>query len=194
MLLAFLELDLPNLLAAAMSPRQMGLLAAIVAVCALLLISQRRRARDREPSTSGYARELRSQIREQGEHHRETAALAIDLEEIARRITAEVDTRFLKLETVIRHADERIEHLEELLRSDAGNSTREWTVDDQSTHPDSGEHSDSQAKVIALFDAGLSGSDIARRLKLPPAEVELILSMSRARTALASSRHPDSIA
>lgn len=190
MLSAFLELDVPSLLAAALSLRQGGLLAAVVAVCALLLVSQRRRTRDREPSTSGYVRELRSQIREQGEQHQETAELAIDLEEIARRITAEVDTRFLKLETVIRHADERIEHLEKLLRGHGENSTREWTVDDQSGQPphlDAGEDSDSQAKVIALADAGLGELDIARRLKLSSAEVELILSMPRARTGAASS-------
>lgn len=189
MRLESLELDVPILLAAAFSLRQAGLLAAVAAVCALLLVSQRRRARDREPSTSGYVRELRSQIREQGEHQRETAELAIDLEEIARRITSEVDTRFVKLETVIRHADERIEHLERLLRS-GGNSTGEWTVDDQSGQggrPDAGEDSDSQAKVIALADAGLGELDIARRLKLPSAEVELILSMRRARTGAASS-------
>ena len=109
MRLAFLELDVPILLVAGVSIQQAGLLAAILAVCALLLVSQRRRTRDREPSTSAYVRELRSQIRDQGEQHRETGELAIDLEEIARRITAEVDTRFVKLETVIRHADERIE-------------------------------------------------------------------------------------
>ena len=190
MRLESLELDVPILLAAEFSLRQAGLLAAVAAVCALLLVSQRRRARDREPSTSGYVRELRSQIREQGEHHRETAELAIDLEEIARRITSEVDTRFVKLETVIRHADERIEHLERLLRSGGGNSTGEWTVDDQSGQagrPDEGEYADSQAKVIALADAGLGELDIARRLKLSSAEVELILSMPRARTGAASS-------
>lgn len=194
MLLELVKPDVLALLAAAFTLSQAGLLAVILAVCALLLVAQRRRARDREPSTSGYVRELRSQLREQGEHHRQTAELAIDLEDIARRITAEVDTRFMKLETVIRHADERIEQLEELLRSDGGNSTREWIVDDQSAHPDTGERSDSQAKVIALIDAGLSGSEIARRLKLPSAEVELMLSMNRARSAPASSPHPNSIA
>ncbi len=194
MLLAFLELEVPIPLVAGFSLRQVGLLAAVAAVCALLLLSQRRRTRDREPSTSAYVRELRSQIRDQGEQHRETGELAIDLEEIARRITAEVDTRFVKLETVIRHADERIEHLELLLRSNGANSTSEWTVDHQSGHPDASEHSDSQAKVIALADAGLGELEIARRLKLPSAEVELILSMRCARTAPASSGHPNSIA
>lgn len=194
MLLEVLELDAASLLAAAFSPRQLGLFAVIAAVCAMLLISQRRRARNREPSTSSYARELRSQMREQGEHHRQTAELAIDLEDIARRITAEVDTRFMKLETVIRHADERIEQLEHLLHSDSGNSPREWIVDDQSGPTGEGEPMDSQAKVIALIDAGLSESDIARRLKLQSAEVELILSMRRARTAPASSSRSNSVA
>jgi len=133
-------------------------------------------------------------MREQGEHHRQTAELAIDLEDIARRITAEVDTRFMKLETVIRHADERIEQLEHLLHSDSGGSPREWIVDDQSGPTGEGEPLDSQAKVIALIDAGLSASDIARRLKLQSAEVELILSMRRARTAPASSSRSNSVA
>lgn len=94
--------------------------------------------------------------------------LLVDLEELARKINAGIDTRFCKLEVVIKQADERIKRLEQLTGGDGAEQGAE------------SENPDPQKQIIyKLADTGKSAVEIAQELNQHPGEVELILSLRR---------------
>ena len=94
-----------------------------------------------------------------------------ELQDLSRKISADIDTRFTKLETVMRDADRRIAVLNRLSR---GMSEQEAN---RSGHTLEGDIR--YAVVYELADAGFSPIDIARDLGKTPGEVELILNLRR---------------
>jgi hypothetical protein len=103
----------------------------------------------------------------------------IELEKLARHVNAQIDTKFLKLEAVIRDADQRIAELERLSTGRGGRTVASDGVD--ITIGDMGQHSsglDPRA-VHKLMDAGLSPTEIARELGRSRGEIDLILAMRR---------------
>jgi hypothetical protein len=132
--------------------------------------------------------------------------LLVELSEMARRITAQLDTRAAKLDLLIKEADEKIAVLRKLeavtpLRAVEETGARPPTA--ASAAIDSAEHealSDARptatphaepspapvavatvdprhAQVYALADEGRSAGEIARALGRPAGEVELILAL-----------------
>src|SRR5262249_19581853 len=122
----------------------------------------------------------------------------VELSEMARQISAQLDTRAAKLELLIKEADEKIA----ALRGTNADAPSAFTPppDASSTiaptvHVDSAEQaalSDIQeappaptpqtadprhAQVYAMADEGHSANDIARALHRPAGEVELILAL-----------------
>jgi hypothetical protein len=100
-------------------------------------------------------------------------AMMARLEEVSREMMAQLDTRFSKLERSIADADERIGQLKALLREARGVGAVDVTLDD-------GEES-GDGDVLRLSRAGLAPRQIAERTGRPLGEVELILSLARAR-------------
>ena len=115
------------------------------------------------------------------------------LDELARHVNGQLDTRFAKLECIIRDADRRIDELSRLQRSAAGKPTVDTTIGDVSESdevaPDN-EHDDEElasidsqsaddrhARVHDLADSGLSVASIAESLGRPMGEIELILAL-----------------
>jgi len=96
-------------------------------------------------------------------------SLVVELEELARKINAQIDTRFAKLEAVIRDADRRIAVLERLTRQaeQASRSPREQAPPDNAQHE----------VVYKLADDGKTPIEIARQLGRTPGEIELILNL-----------------
>lgn len=74
-----------------------------------------RRRTHRQPVTRMATREKLDRVREQSQMRRSMDELLLQLEDLSRRINAHVDTKFVKLETVVRDADDRIRRLEQLL-------------------------------------------------------------------------------
>ncbi len=129
----------------------------------------------------------------------ELAALLGELEETSRRLTAQLDNRYTKLELLIVEADEKIRKLEGLAAHSTGSpqspqspktasiaaaavSDSERTlqrlrqergapapIDDPAYQP-----------IYALSDSGKSPREIAQQLSRQPGEIELILAPSRA--------------
>jgi len=99
-------------------------------------------------------------------------SLIVELDELARKINAQIDTRFAKLEAVIRDADRRIATLERLAnRADQSDqAARRRPVP---TSANDAQH----AVVYELADAGKTPIEIARQLGRTPGEVELILNL-----------------
>ena len=80
-----------------------------------LLLIQLRRHQFRTTTARDVTREQFARLRDERGVQQAMDQLLIQLEELSRRINAQVDTKFLKLETVIRDADDRIAKLEGLL-------------------------------------------------------------------------------
>ena len=118
---------------------------------------------------------------------RDVSNLLVEMSEMARRMTGQIDTRAAKLEALIREADEKIATLRsmgaghggggphgvlveaKLLEADA---VRMRTVEDSVPSVDP-----RHAEVYDLADGGQSAQDIARQTGRPRGEVELILAL-----------------
>lgn len=123
---------------------------------------------------------------------RDMSNLLVELSEMARQMTAQLDTRAAKLEALIREADEKLAALQvasaghtghsvgnqvlieaKVLESHAvpmGESRR--ALPDQPSAPDP-----RHAEVYDLADDGQTAQDIARQTGRPRGEVELILAL-----------------
>lgn len=98
-------------------------------------------------------------------------ALLVELQGLSRKISAEIDTRFAKLEAAMRDADRRIVTLNRLSREQA---ERSGELPAESLAQDV-RHS----VVYELADAGHSSVEIAKDLGKTPGEVELILNLRK---------------
>jgi hypothetical protein len=184
-----------------------GMFTALAAVCLVVFsISMLRRSNQRVATSRQLTREQLARLRDQKEIRQSMDELLIQLEETARRVNAQVDTRFAKLEAVIRDADERIAKLEQLTvqASSAPGSqpaappprpanpeespppprqkraTEPAATADgvsQTDHPKGMD--EKRARIYALADQGASAMTIADALELALGEVELILDLRR---------------
>lgn len=169
-------------------PQHLIIVAVVVAVTSLVLISTRRRLRDRQPSLKDYTRQTRARLRDQQHLKQDMEELTVQLQQVARQINSQIDTRFAKLESCIADADQRIERLERLLRRAGGHEGVDVTVSD---HPTSspGQAADRNSiridpmhqEIYRLADEGKSSPEIARQLGRTTGEVELILNLRRDR-------------
>ena len=117
--------------------------------------------------------------------------LLVELQDLSRQITAQIDTRFAKLETVIADADGRIGRLERLLRRISEIEQLDVTLDDHTADPALSNEEKSRTiridpvheQIYTLADKGLSAVEIARQLARTTGEIELILNLRRNRQA-----------
>ena len=126
---------------------------------------------------------------------REMSNLLVELSEMARQVTAQLDTRSTKLELLMREADEKIETLRALQNS-APSSPAPATVPvfrqsaaerdalmqpfEASTllsSPPEPQIDPRHAEIYALADQGRTPVDIATHLGRPSGEIELILAL-----------------
>lgn len=98
---------------AAIDSSLMMLLGAICLV--LLAVSVLRRAQQRPATTRDLTREQLARLRDQREIRDSLDEILVQLEEVSRRVNAQLDTKFVRLETAIRDADQRIARLHALL-------------------------------------------------------------------------------
>lgn len=151
-----------------------------------LLLRPRFGKKKRDPLASA----PRASLSQQRSLEREMNNLVVELSEMARQITAQLDTRAARLELLIDEADRKIAELERLggggggdhrpaatvSPADAANGGRGAPV--ASTSQTDPRH----AEVYALADQGLSPHEIAQRLNRPNGEIELILALRSSAT------------
>lgn len=146
---------------------------AVAVIAVFLLMSSLRRkqkASGRETVAPAVPRE-HGESGSRADMRRDIDALLVELQELSRKISADIDMRFAKLEVVIQAADRRIAALSRLTRQ--GGSSGEQK-------PRSGSDLDDRhAVVYELADAGHPVLDIARELGKTPGEVELILNLRK---------------
>ncbi len=118
----------------------------------------------------------------------------LELDQLSRQVHGRLDTKLVRLDTLIRDADQRIEKLSRLEGASGGGAVLELTLDEEvppdpgaaATHVDDGQH----GSIYELADDGLSPVDIARRVGRPTGEVELILSLRDAHAGSAAPPDP----
>ena len=95
-----------------------GMLPLFLVLCGVtIMVVMLRRHQMRKPKANNprdAARDQVARIRDQQRLHETMDDLLVQLEAASRRVGAELDTKFLKLEAVIRDADQRIAQLDEL--------------------------------------------------------------------------------
>lgn len=114
---------------------------------------------------------------------REMQNLLVELSNMARQMTSQIDTRSAKLDALIREADEKIAELR-ALESAMGRSSAQQSVDSYrlpipSSTPSSpvSEDDPRHAPVYRLADQGKTSPQIATELGRPNGEIELILAL-----------------
>jgi hypothetical protein len=171
-----------------------GMMTVLLVLCAtVIMIVLLRRHQFRSTSRREMSRDHIARIRDQHKLRESMDELLLQLEEVSRRVGAQVDTKFAKLETVIRDADERIARLEGVLGRSGdtrpqprapGSAKREGAGEtpaggtDTPAAPNPAEPPDPRfQRVYELIDAGSSPIKAAEQLGLPLGEVELILDL-----------------
>lgn len=181
-----------------------GAIGLVVVLTLVSLRSTKRKLRDRGGSPTAYAREQVARLRDQGHIKDSMEELLVQLEQLARQINAQIDTRFAKLEESIRCADERIAQLRRLEQACGSRSSVDLIIDDDhpADLPDTAAdpagfpqqdpspsgpppvHLSQHQQVYELADAGLSTVEVARRVGQSTGEIELILSLRRSAASL----------
>jgi len=176
----------PLLAAAPLANSQILLIIVIVGVSVTMMIAARRRRTQGANSPRAYVREQVSKLREGARVNGDLDALLAQAQEITRQMNAQLDTRFCKLERVIRDADERITRLDRLARAAEGRSVCDVTVGDEGgegagVEPNqaSGGQNDRYSDVYRLAEAGLTTVQIAEDTGQTTGEIELILALPR---------------
>lgn len=151
-----------------------GLVPLLLAVIALslLMLSLRRKQRriQHDPDRTSSVREP-PPAPKKAELRRDIEDLLVELQDLSRKISAEIDTRFAKLEAAIHDADRRIAALQRLTRQAQKQAVNKTN---NSAEPD-----DRHSIVYELADAGHTPVEIAKDLGKTPGEIELILNLRK---------------
>jgi hypothetical protein len=106
--------------------------------------------------------------------------LLVELSKMARQLTAQLDTRAIKLEMLIKQADERLAALKQLNNGAAGGMPpTNGNGSPEPTSPESPGVDERHLEVYALADERLSAQQIANKLTRPRGEIDLILALRR---------------
>ena len=165
----------------------------IVAASAVILIRTRQKIRAAQRRSGPQVRELYDRIGEEQSRRRDLDETILQLDQLARQVGAMIDTKYAKLEAVIRDADQRIAQLSKLTGASltSGAATLDVTVGNADLTGESGPGEDGagtpevkddhRTVIYRLADEGKSALTIAQALDQPTGEVELILALRRTR-------------
>ncbi len=120
-----------------------------------------------------------SSLAEQRGVERQMQNLLVDLNEMARQMNAQIDTRAAKLEQLIKEADERIAKLKQqptpmsFQPTEYASTPAPPPPEPEPATPIDPRH----AEIYSLADMGQDAKEIAARLNRPSGEIELILAL-----------------
>ncbi len=171
---------------AIMSTSQLLMLVMAVVCLTILLISTRRKIHERQREPRSTARERYRGLEQESKARRDIEEVMLELDQLSRQTHGRLDTKFAKLEAVIRDADDRIERLSRLLRVASREPACDVTLAPEGPDipaPDSEpvDPSDSRTGIYRLADAGVPTGQIAAEVGKPVGEVELILALRKTR-------------
>jgi hypothetical protein len=124
---------------------------------------------------------IRTTLAQQRHVEREMETLLVELSEMSRKITAQIDSRSTKLELLIQEADDKIEQLRAMQAAAGRTPADRFRMDIGTPRPQPDDVEPAvdprHAEVYALADQGQSSSEIADGLRRPRGEIELILAL-----------------
>ena len=123
---------------------------------------------------------IRTTLAQQRHVEREMETLLVELAEMSRKMTAQIDSRSTKLELLIQEADAKIEQLRSMQAMAPKGVTDRFRIPDlDPTPPDDVRPTidPRHAEVYMLADQGRSTAEIADGLHRPRGEIELILAL-----------------
>jgi len=193
-----------------MDTTQLVMLGAAALGLTVLLISTRKKIRANAATPKATVRERYQQMSQtpaRANPQQDLHDLIRELDDLSRQINARIDTRFAKLETVIRDADQRIAELTELLRRlEEAQGSRSSAYETTASRPTPSQRKPRQAsselespkenlrdRVAQLADHGHSPLEIAQTMNKPVGEIELMLALHRTRpqgSGVGESAHP----
>jgi hypothetical protein len=158
----------------------------ILLVVYVTFVRPLRKKKDKDPldRSPGF-----SSLAQQRAVERDMSNLLVELSEMARQMTAQLDTRAAKLELLLKEADERIALLRSAGAHQADSAAPmappnasegviiEARVPSIITRLPEPKIDPRHAQVYDLADEGLSPPEIARQLDRPSGEIELILAL-----------------
>ncbi len=147
---------------------------AVALIAVVFLMSSMRRHQRRQAERAAAPLPAQRPPPAVGQIHRDLDELMVELQELSRRISAEIDTRFVKLEAAMRDADRRIAVLNRLTRQ----LGERMAAESNGAAGQDARH----AIIYELADAGFTPVEIAKDLGRTPGEVELILNLRRKET------------
>ncbi len=164
------------------NPTQIGLL---VAGIVILLVVTARHRQVRAAAGKSISKSDRRRDRATGDETlREVEAVMAQLDQLSRQIHGKIDLKLVTLQKLIRDADQRIDQLSRLQRVTQCETT--FDVELESETPDRPNEDTPQGPhdaVYRLADSGYTPLQIAKELARHTGEVELILSLRRAKHA-----------
>ena len=113
---------------------------------------------------------------------RQMQNLLVDLTEMARQISSQLDTRAARLQALLDQADQRIAQLRQMTGAAPSDASHAGTAQRSASSETSASASISvaspmHAEVYELADEGRGAKEIAARLNRPNGEIELILAL-----------------
>lgn len=111
---------------------------------------------------------------------RQMQNVLVELSEMAREISSQLDTRAAKLETLIKEADQKLAALKSFKETGyvpPAAGTNSIPAESPQPAPPPSPVESRHADVYALADQGRSALEIAERLNRPSGEIELILAL-----------------
>jgi len=175
----------PPLADSVIQPQYLILIAGILLLFSLMqILGQRRRrkiANLRRRTAVGRRGASATPPQTQADMQEDMQELLVQLQELSRDINAQMDTRFARLESAIRDADDRIDALEKLIRRAGNLPPVDLAVDDSASSAADGSSSAGPAPkktlIYQLFDAGKTPVEIAQQIGGNTGEIELILAL-----------------
>lgn len=128
---------------------------------------------------------MNARIKEEGAVKSDLTEFMVQLQQVAREINAQLDTKFIKLERSISDADDRIARLQRTIRAADGEPMLDVTVSDdpagQTIAPPRTSLSARRQRIFSLADTGESAASIAAQMGVSVGEVDLILKLRTVR-------------
>ena len=169
-----------------MSASQAVMLAGAIVGLTILMLSTRRKIRTRTQEPGSTVRQRYAELEGSRATLRHMEQAMLELDQLSREMHARLDTKYLKLEAVIRDADRRIEQLTRIADVAMGKPAVDVTLaqEDPRGYAPASESSglhEQHAVVYRLAQSGLTPLEIATEIAKPVGEVELILALRKTR-------------
>lgn len=154
----------------------------------LVMLSTRRRIRLSHAASAQTASERIAAVAARNRTARDMEAVMLELDELSRGIHGRLDTKLVRLEALIRDADQRIERLAAANAAPPAPDRIDVVVGDESTPDNEARQAandeprrEPHELIHEMADRGASVIDIARKAGRTPGEVELVLALRKTR-------------